>query len=337
MTTDRSTKTLIATIAVILGVAALRATSAVTLPLAFAVFLVVLLWPLERALERRVPKGVALAGSLLALFAVLAVFTAALVLCADTLADGADQYRAQIDRARRTLESWAERAGISLSSSGDGQGRRLRSAASRIAATTGGLVLVLAFAMLALAEVERWNRKLGQAFGRRAKSALALTEDIAAKFRRYVLTRTLTSAATGAMTGLFTWAIGLDFPLVWGVSSFLLNYIPTLGSVIAVLPPALLALVQFGPLMAAVVLGGLALMQLLMGNYVDPYFQGRNLELSPLVVLFSIAFWGFVWGIPGALLGVPLTVAIAIVCRHFPQTRWIGELLADDADDVEPP
>ena len=129
--------------------------------------------------------------------------------------------------------------------------------------------------------------------------------------------------------------IGLELWWLWGLLNFLLNYIPTLGSFLGVIPPALFALVQFdgdwSMVLAAVgVVGGV---QLVMGNWIDPLVQGKALELSPLVVLFTVTFWGWVWGVAGALIAVPLTVLIALVCAESERTRWIAILLAGDPSE----
>jgi predicted PurR-regulated permease PerM len=125
--------------------------------------------------------------------------------------------------------------------------------------------------------------------------------------------------------------MGLDFAFVWGVLAFLLNYIPTIGSAVAVIPPTLFSLVQFDSLgRPLAVLLGMVLLQIVFGNYVDPLIEGRLLALSPMVVLASVVFWGWVWGVPGALLGVPITIGIVIAADHFPKTRWIARMLAEE-------
>ena len=151
---------------------------------------------------------------------------------------------------------------------------------------------------------------------------------MAAQIRRFMVTRTLTSGITGLLTGLYTWVIGLDFPLVWAVLAFVLNYVPVLGSVVAVIPPTLVAMIQpDSGWLAVLTLGGLFIIQFTVGNYVDPVLQGRFLALSPFLLFFSIVFWGWVWGIAGALLAVPLTLGLVTFCQGFESSRWVVELL----------
>jgi predicted PurR-regulated permease PerM len=113
------------------------------------------------------------------------------------------------------------------------------------------------------------------------------------------------------------------------VLNFLLNYIPTLGSILGVIPPVLFGLVQGGWRLGALALVAVGGVQLVMGTLVDPRLQGRYLRLSPLVVLFSVAFWEWLWGIPGAFIGVPLTVGLVITLARFESTRWVAVLLSD--------
>jgi AI-2 transport protein TqsA len=157
---------------------------------------------------------------------------------------------------------------------------------------------------------------------------VASVRAIAEKFQRYLWARTVAAVLQGVAVTLLSWLLGLDLALVWGMIAFLLNYIPTIGSVLAVIPPTLFALVQFDGVGRALgVLAAMSVLQLVMGNYLDPLIQGKMLKLSPVVVLVSIVFWGWVWGIPGALLGVPIMVGVVIVCDHLPATRWIARFL----------
>ena len=105
--------------------------------------------------------------------------------------------------------------------------------------------------------------------------------------------------------------------MVWALLTFALNYIPNLGSIVAVMPPSLMALVQHGPIRGLITLGGLAVIEQVIGNYVDPRMQGRRLQVSPVVVLVALVFWTWMWGVPVALLAVPMTVTLLAAAAHF--------------------
>jgi predicted PurR-regulated permease PerM len=169
-----------------------------------------------------------------------------------------------------------------------------------------------------------------------ADRALEMGAEVSDAVRRYFAVKTLTSLITGVATGLFTLAVGLDLSAIWGLLAFLLEYVPSVGSMIAVVPPALFAFLQFdGFARPLAITGGLIALQLVLGNYVDPKIEGRRMSVSPLVVLLSIVFWAWVWGPFGALLGVPITVTLTILARHFGGMRWAWALFTEESADPE--
>lgn len=320
----------------------LRAASTILTPLAIAAFIVMLVWPLQVWLERRLSTTLSVVVTIVVMMLVLMAVGTLLWICAGELASKAGEYR-------QLVESFIGRINTALKHyhlpglQGHFNPARLIDQAMSLAGTFavgtyqfgGFVVLVLVFVVLLLIEVQPFEHRLRRHMTEEtAANWLDLTHSIAVNVHRFMLTRTFTSAITGVLTGLFTWAIGLDFPLVWGVIAFVLNYIPVLGSVVAVIPPTLVALLQPNCLwLAPTTLGGLTIIQMGVGNYLDPLLQGRYLSLPPLLVFFSLVFWGWVWGIPGALLGVPLTVAIVITCQHFENTRWLAQLLLKNSSE----
>ncbi|MDP7389373.1 MAG: AI-2E family transporter, partial [Pseudomonadales bacterium] len=145
------------------------------------------------------------------------------------------------------------------------------------------------------------------------------------------------------------WVLGVDFPLLWGLLAMLLNFIPTIGSIIAAVPPGMLAIVQAGPGTAVAVAFGFIMINMVMGNVLEPRFMGRGLGLSTLVVFLSLVLWGWLLGPIGMLLSVPLTMTAKIALEANPQTSWIAYLLGppepatadaetqDAANDKQPP
>jgi len=146
--------------------------------------------------------------------------------------------------------------------------------------------------------------------------------------QRYVVVKTGISLATGTLTWVICEAIGLDLAIVWGITAFLLNYIPNLGSVVAVIPPTLLAALQYESLgMALLTVVSLGALQMLVGYLIEPRIMGRSMQLSPLVVFLALILWGWLWGVIGALMAVPLTVGIKFMCAEFEATRPIATWL----------
>ena len=125
--------------------------------------------------------------------------------------------------------------------------------------------------------------------------------------------------------------LGVDFALLWGTLVFILNFIPTIGSIVATVPPIAITFFQFGSIGKTIVVAILLIAtQLIVGNILEPKIMGRGLKLSPMVVLLSLIFWGWIWGIPGMLLSVPLTAAIRIGMEQLDSTRTIAELISSD-------
>ena len=132
---------------------------------------------------------------------------------------------------------------------------------------------------------------------------------------------------TGLVIFIWLWVLGVDYAILWGLLSFLLNFIPTVGSFIAAVPAVLLALVQLGILHAGLTLSGFVLVNLVMGNVIEPRWMGRGLNLSPLVVFVSLVLWGWVLGPVGMLLSIPLTIMVKIALENQPESRWISIML----------
>lgn len=155
------------------------------------------------------------------------------------------------------------------------------------------------------------------------------TKRIAMEIQRYIMFKTLISLATGILAWAFLSIVGVDFPLVWGLITFLLNFIPSVGSIIATFPPLFMALIQFdSPIKYAVItLIGLGGIQLAIGNYLDPKIMGENLNLSTLVIFISMIFWGWVWGPIGMLIAVPIAVALKVMMQHHPRTKPIAMMM----------
>ncbi|HUI20516.1 MAG TPA: AI-2E family transporter, partial [Methylocella sp.] len=152
---------------------------------------------------------------------------------------------------------------------------------------------------------------------------------IALRIQKYMLIRTLASILTGFVVFIFTLSVGLDLAIAWGIISFVLNYIPYVGPLVAVVLPVLFAVVQFGSWhMAIVIFGGLYVIQFLIGNYLEPMIAGKALAISPFVMLFAFFFWDFLWGMPGAFIGLPVTIALYTICEQNPSSRWIATLLS---------
>jgi predicted PurR-regulated permease PerM len=149
---------------------------------------------------------------------------------------------------------------------------------------------------------------------------------------RYLGIKTLVSLATGLCAGLLTWALDLDFPLLWAMFAFLLNYVPTIGSIIAAVPAVLLALIQIGPGAAGATAMGFISINLVFGNFLEPRLMGYGVGISPLVVFVGLIAWGWIFGPVGMLLSVPLTMTLKMALENDNRTRWVAILLGSERD-----
>ncbi|MDG5815389.1 AI-2E family transporter [Chitinispirillales bacterium ANBcel5] len=164
---------------------------------------------------------------------------------------------------------------------------------------------------------------------KRQKEVSRLIARIDADIRMYLGIKTLTSLTTSLLSYVIFIIVGLDFASFWAFTIFLLNFIPTIGSIIATIFPSILALLQFEDFRPfLIVIIGVTTIQQLMGSFLEPRFMGDRLNLSPLVILLSLALWGRLWGVSGMLFSVPITSIIMIVLSHFPQSRAVAVALS---------
>ncbi len=193
-------------------------------------------------------------------------------------------------------------------------------------------VFLIIFTMIfILLEASSITTKVEAAFGKSADS-LERPRVFLDNLGRYLGIKTVVSFGTGLCAWLLTWSIGLDFPLLWAMLAFLLNYLPTIGSIIAAVPAILLALVQLGPGAAAATLAGFAVINVVIGNVIEPRLMGYGVGISPLVVFIGLLFWGWVFGPVGMLLSVPLTMTLKLGLESDERTRWIAIFLGSERD-----
>ncbi|MGF1679118.1 MAG: AI-2E family transporter [Candidatus Methylacidiphilales bacterium] len=210
--------------------------------------------------------------------------------------------------------------------------------------------LVFLFMIFIMGEASTIPEKIRFIMGARDESDPGRFQKITQEIVQYLGIKTLVSLGTGLVIGLGVYFLGLDFPVMWGLTAFALNYVPTIGSILASIPALILAVVQPGTEALATagnpelfidwgrVLGvGLVYLctNILFGNFIEPMWMGKKLGLSTLVVTVSLVFWGWVWGPIGMLLSVPLTMVVKIMLENTPDMRWAAVLLAQWPVDQE--
>ena len=195
---------------------------------------------------------------------------------------------------------------------------------------TFGVVIVLTVFMLL--EAQGFSRRFGairEARGPNFERMIGAMRDT----QRYLGIKTLLSLATGLFAGVLCWVAGLDFFLLWGILAFVMNFIPVVGSLIASIPPILLALIarDGGPTDALVVAGGYGLINMFLDNFVQPLLLGRRFGLSILVVVLCVLFWGWLWGLIGIILAVPLTMILKVVLDNSDEFRWVAVAIGQES------
>ncbi len=196
---------------------------------------------------------------------------------------------------------------------------------------SGGLILIyIGFLFL---EQGHFSNKINAlvADPNKEQDANKIINRIRDDIQKYITIKVITSSLTGILSYIILRIADVDFAGVWGLLIFLLNFIPTIGSIIATIFPALIALAQSdGYTLFLVVLFGIGALQVCIGNILEPRLMGSSFNLSPIIILLNLALWGYIWGIPGMFLCVPFLIIVTIILSHFPQTRPMAIILSSD-------
>lgn len=198
---------------------------------------------------------------------------------------------------------------------------------SGLSGVLGNFLLILLTVIFMLMEADSVPRKVHIALAD-PRMRMIQVDKVLASVKNYLVIKTVVSLGTGVLAGSFLYFMGLDHYFLWGVLAFLLNYVPNIGSAIAAVPAVLLALIQLGSTSAGIVAIVYIVINMIMGNIVEPRYMGKGLGLSTLVVFLSLIFWGWLLGTVGMLLSVPLTMIVKIILESNPDTRWIALLLS---------
>ena len=334
--TSRAVPTMLGLCTAVLVFCGLYFARSILAPVAFSLFVIAIVWPLQRALETKMPRLLALVAALLVTLLVVSVLGYLIVWAFGTVG------RWLIDNALRfqalymQWTDWLEEHGILVTSllvenfNAGWLIRAVQEIGGRLHGLISFLVITFVFTALGLLEVDIARKNIASLGNKEvAQTILQASTQIAAKFQKYMLVRTQMSVLTGLVVWGFTLLAGLELATAWGVIAFVLNYIPFIGPLVATVFPTLFALAQVGSWqLAAIVFLGLNLIQFLIGSYLEPRIAGAALSVSPFLVLFAVFFWAFLWGIPGAFIGVPIVIACLTLCEQRESTRWVATLLS---------
>lgn len=330
----RTGSVLVSLAAFVVIVAGMKAAAPLLVPFLLALFITVIIASPFGWLRRR---GVPAA---LALLLVISVFVGVVVsigtLIGGSVEDFSRTYPAYQTRLHETtthLIHWLDDRGIVIPNEpvtrflDPGKAMRL---ASIMLSSMGGMLtdgfLILITVIFLLLEASSFPDKWRAAHSN-ADESLARFYTVTQDINHYMGIKTLTSLATGVLVAIWLAVLGVDYPALWGVLAFLLNYVPNIGSIIAAIPAVLLALVQLGVSQALLVAAGYMVVNIVIGTFAEPRLMGQGLGLSTLVVFLSLILWGWVLGPVGMLLSVPLTIAAKIALDSNEGTRWMAVML----------
>lgn len=328
--------------ATIMALAALSVASSVFAPVAFALFIIALVWPLQKTLQALLPRLLALAVSIVVMVVTFFAFGSLIVWAFGRvgrwIVSDAARFQSFYDQATLWLEGhgiavagiWSENFNVGWLL------RTVQTITGRLNSTMSFWLVVLVYVLLGLLEVDDFGRRLRSMRNRQTSEVLLRgSVETARKIRRYMLVRTWMSLATGVLVWAFAKLAGLQLAAEWGFIAFSLNYIPFLGPLVATVFPTLFAMTQFGSWQAVLaVFACLNLIQFVVGSYIEPRVAGSALAISPATVLFSVFFWSYLWGVFGAFIGVPITIAFLTFCAQHPSSLWLAELFGASEKDA---
>jgi predicted PurR-regulated permease PerM len=336
MIQNRLIATLLGISTAILIFAGLYLARSILAPVAFALFVIAIAWPLQRQLQARMPKLVALIVTLVVVLAVFGILGFLVVWGFGRVGQWIVANYLRFQALYVQLTEWLESHGFFLANqiaesfNMSWLIRLVQEVGTRLHGLTSFAIIAFAFTVLGLLEVDVAKANIARLDNPTARQLLSEAgAEIAAKLQQYMLVRTVMSVLTGALIWAVTLVAGLELATAWGVIAFVLNYIPFIGPLIATVFPTLFAIAQLGSLqLALVIFVCLNIIQFVVGSYLEPRIAGARLSVSPFLILFAVFFWAFLWGLPGAFIGVPIVIAALTICEEHESTRWVATLLS---------
>lgn len=320
--------------AFVVVVAGMRTAVDLLVPFLLSIFIAVLCSsPLNWMKERGVPRSIALLITLCLVVVIGGGAAAVVGASINNFSQDLPEYQQRLEGMTAGFRHYLEANGLAI----DSQMMRDSFKPSSVLVLAGntlasfGNMMTNAFMILLtvafiLAEEVRFADRL-QAAHQQSAASIAALRQFTSSVNRYMALKTVISLLTGLLATTWLSIIGVEYPVLWGVLAFFLNFVPTIGSIIAAIPTTLLALVQLGVGEAIWTAAGYLAINMIIGNMIEPKVMGKGLDLSALVAFLSLVFWGWVLGPVGMLLSIPLTVMVKIALESVDDTRWIGAML----------
>ena len=326
----------------VIVIAGLKAATTIIIPFLLAIFVsVICAYPLIWLEEKGVPTILSLILVIIGVFIIGGGLAYLLGTSVNEFSKEVPNYQARLDVIKDNLIAWINSFGFDLSLKDK---KIMDSLApvdimqfvanllSGLGAILSNSFLILLTVIFILLEATALPNKIKQ-ISANPQETTKRFQDFLTNIRNYLAIKTTISLITGLIISAWLYILGIDFPLLWGLLAFLLNFIPTIGSIIAAVPVILLGIIQFGIGSAVLVAVGYITVNITLGSFIEPKYMGKGMGLSTLVVFISLIFWGWVFGMVGMLLSVPLTMTLKIALESSKDTRWLAVLLGSDANE----
>lgn len=318
----------------VIVVAGMRLASPILVPFLLAVFIAIIATPFFIVLQRKgIPTSIALIIIVIVIF-VLGIFgLGAIGQSMAELTKNMSTHQQSLQTVLDNTTEWLSSRGIEAPEKVVDDALNPKNIMKVIGGILGGFksmfgnaFIIFLIVIFLLLEVALLPSKVKNLPGM-AENTWSQLEKMVDNVRSYMGIKTIMSLITGAAVAVFTAALGVDYPILLGLLAFLLNYVPNIGSIIAAIPGVLLALIQFGFGRMMIVLAGYVVINVVVSSVIEPRFMGRKLGLSPVIIIASLIFWGWVLGPVGMLLSVPLTMAVKIALESSEETNWLAVLM----------
>jgi predicted PurR-regulated permease PerM len=312
----------------------MRAASSILVPFLLAVFIAIICAPPLFLMQRKgVPNTIAVMSILVGIIVIVLLLAAFVGTSVNDFSKALPVYEKRLADMTAAVVSWLKHLGLEISgpvlTDYFDPGKAMKMAANTLAGLSGLLTnafMILLTVIFIMLEASGFPQKLRTAL-RDPEESMGQFRGFSESVNRYLALKTIFSLATGVAIWIWLAIIGVDFALLWGLVAFLLNYVPSIGSIIAAIPAILLALIQLGVGPAVLAGLGYVVVNVVFGSILEPRFMGRGLGLSTLVVFLSLVFWGWILGPVGMVLSVPLTMIVKIAMESNEDTRWIAVML----------
>ena len=328
--------------AIVISLAGIRIAAPIVVPFLLSLFVAIICNPAIQFLtKRKIPRAFAIAAVIAFIFALFIVLGGVVGSSVNEFRQAIPTYERQLSGNVEWLITWMANRNIAISMVAVREYfdpskvmALVTTTLSGFSSVLGNVFLLLLTVVFMLAEGPSFAKKLHVAFDDSLRAEKRLDRFLN-MVTQYMAIKTVISLATGLIIGAFLWLIGVDFFVLWALLTFLLNYIPNIGSIIAAVPAVILTFLQLGAVHAAIVIALFASVNMLMGSVIEPKFMGRRLGLSTLVVFLSLIFWGWLLGMVGMLLSVPLTMIFKIALENSKDGHWFAILLSSDEEIAE--